>query len=141
MIILDTNVVSALMQPQREPKVIRWADRQPKDQLLITAISVMELRAGVEKLPPGRARRELEKALDWALDDLLEGRVLNFDRRAAYAAARFNAECRRKGKVCEAADVLIAGIAISRRIPIATRNVRHFEELGVRITNPWDFRG
>jgi len=31
----------------------------------------------------------------------------------------------------------IAGIAISRKIPIATRDVQDFEHIGVKLINPW----
>jgi predicted nucleic acid-binding protein len=35
-------------------------------------------------------------------------------------------------------DTLIAGIALSRRARLATRNVRDFGDLGVEIIDPWD---
>jgi predicted nucleic acid-binding protein len=41
------------------------------------------------------------------------------------------------GRPVPTSDVQIAGIAISRRMPIATRNIRDFEDIGVRLINPW----
>ena len=98
----------------------------------------MELRAGVEKLLQSRRRKRLEEDIDWALNDLLDGRVLNFDRRAAYAAQRGLAPAGAPGAPLPTTDFQIAGIAISRRIPIATRDIRDFEDLGVKIINPWN---
>ena len=123
MIILDTNVVSELIKAAPDPSVRAWANRQRRDTLVTTAITVMELRAGVEKLlaePPAAGARS---ALDWAFDDLLGGRVLNFDRRAAFAAAEWYGHCRRAGRSLQTTDMQIAGIAISRNIRIATRDI------------------
>ena len=132
MIILDTNVVSELIKAAPDPSVRAWANRQRRDTLLITAITVMELRAGVEKLLQSRRRRELESRIDWALSELLGGRVLNFDRRAAFATAEWYGFCRRAGRSLQTT----AGIAISRNIPIATRDMVDFEDISV--INPLD---
>jgi toxin FitB len=98
----------------------------------------MELRAGIERMLQSKRRNELEAALDWALDDLLGGRILNFDRRAALAAAKWHAYCRRIGHTIQTTDAQIAGIAIARSIPLATRNVHDFAGIGVKLMNPWD---
>jgi len=137
-IILDTNVISELITTAPDPKVREWANRQPRGELVTTTITVMELRAGVEKLLQSRRRRKLETDIDWALNDLLAGRVLNFDRRAACAAAAWFGTCRRAGRTVPTTDLQIAGVAISRRIPIATRDIRDFEGIGVKLVNPWD---
>ena len=97
----------------------------------------MELRAGVEKLLQSRRRQKLEADIDWALNDLLGGRVLSYDRRAAFATAEWFGRCRRAGRSIQTTDMQIAGIAISRKIPIATRDVQDFEDIGVKLINPW----
>lgn len=137
MIILDTNVISELLLRVPDPVVTAWANRQAKDQLVTTAITAMELQAGVEKLLQSHRRTRLEVDISWALDDLLGGRVLNFDRKAASAAAAWHAHCRRMGRTVPTTDTQIAGIAISRRIPIATRDIRDFEDIDVKLINPW----
>jgi predicted nucleic acid-binding protein len=93
MIILDTNVVSELIKDTPDPAVRAWANRQPRHALLTTSITVAELRSGVEELLQSRRRQELEAGIDWALNDLLGGRVLDFDRRAAFAAAEWYGYC------------------------------------------------
>lgn len=138
MIILDTNVISELMKASPEPNVHAWTGLQPKEQLMTTVIAVMELRAGIEKLLQSKRRRELEAALDWALDDLLGGRVLKFDRRAALAAAKWHAYCGRIGRPIQTTDAQIAGMAISRNIPLATRDIHDFADIGVKLINPWE---
>lgn len=137
MIILDTNVISELMRRDVHPAVDAWARHQRRDELVTTTISVMELRAGVEKLLKSRRRADLDAALDRALNDFLGGRVLKFDLRAAYAAAEWHASRQRLGRTIQTTDAQIAGIAISRRIPIATRDVHDFEDIPVKVIDPW----
>ena len=136
MIILDTNVVSELIKNSPDPVVRAWANAQPRDSLMTTAITVMELRAGVEKLLESRRRQKLETDIDWALNDLLGGRVLSFDRKAAFATAEWFGFCRRAGRSVQTTDMQIAGIAISRNIPIATRDVHDFADISVKLINP-----
>jgi toxin FitB len=137
MIILDTNVVSELSRHAPDPPVRAWANAQARKALLTTSITVMELCAGVEKLLQSRRRQELEAGIDWALNDLLGGRVIDFDRRAAFAAAEWYGYCRRVGRPRRTTDLQIAGIAICRNIPLATRDVEDFADIGVKLINPW----
>lgn len=138
MIILDTNVISELINRAANIRVVAWADQQRRAQLLTTAITVLELRAGAEKLPNGRRKRMLEDDIEWALDELIGGRVLSFDRRAAYQTAAWQAHRKRMGRPVDTRDAQIAGIALARNIPIATRDTDHFADLAVRVINPWD---
>jgi predicted nucleic acid-binding protein len=137
MIILDTNVISSLMYRVPEPQVLAWADRQRPGQLLTTAITVLELRAGAEGLHDGRRKRQLERDIEWALDELLGGRILSFDRKAAYETAAWQARRKRSGIPVDTRDAQIAGIALARNIPIATRDIDHFADLSIKIVNPW----
>ncbi len=141
MIILDTNVVSELIKSAPDPAVRAWANRQPRHALLTTSITVYELRTGVERLLQSQRRQELEAGIDWALSDLLEGRVLDFDRRAAFAAAEWFGYCRRLGRSRRATGMQIAGIAICRNIPLATRDVHDFADIRVKLINPWNTPG
>jgi predicted nucleic acid-binding protein len=137
-IILDTNVLSELMREMPNPAVRAWAGNQRRESLVTTVISVMEVRVGIENLLASRRRLELEAALERMFGEYLAGRVLKFDLRAAHAAAEWQAACRRQGMTVPTADAQIAGIAISRRIPIATRDVRDFAGLPVKVSSPWN---
>jgi predicted nucleic acid-binding protein len=137
MIILDTNVVSELIRERPHPAVHAWANSQPRQALLTTSITVFELRSGVEELLERRRRQQLEAGVDWALNDLLGGRVLDFDRRAALVAARWYGHCRRNGRPLQTTDMQMAAIAICRNIPLATRDIGDFADIGVKLVNPW----
>lgn len=137
MILLDTNVVSALMQRDPDPLVIAWLDGQPAESVWTTSITVFEVRLGLEILVTGRRRAFLEEAFAKALEEDFEGRVMPFDQVAADAAGRIAAERRRAGRTVEFRDVQIAGIVAARKATLATRNVRHFEGLGLSLVDPW----
>jgi predicted nucleic acid-binding protein len=136
-ILLDTNVISALMQSSPDPAIVGWLDRQPAESVWTTAVTVFEVRFGLELPATGRRRRQLEEAFDKALAEDFEGRVLPFDQAAAQAAGAMAAARRRAGRTIEIRDLQIAGIAAARKATLATRNVRHFEGFEVTLVNPW----
>jgi toxin FitB len=136
-IILDTNVLSALMRSPPDASVVRWLDRQPSESVWITSITVFEARLGLATMPAGARRKQLTLAFDKILAEDLENRVLDFDVAAASEAAALAAMRQDKGRPVDLRDTQIAGIALARRAAIATGNVRHFEDAGVTILDPW----
>ena len=140
MIILDTNVLSALMRTKPEAVVVEWLDRQPADSVWLSSITVFETRFGLALLSKGRRRSGLERAFDRVLTEDLANRVLDFDSMAAAAAAQLAADRQKAGRAVDLRDTLIGGIALARRATIATRNTKHFEGLDVPVVNPWDDR-
>jgi len=136
-IVLDTNVVSALMRSEPDPNVVSWLDSLPAESVWTTSVTVFEVRLGLEILVAGRRRRQLEEAFAKALEEDFESRVLPFDQPAAEAAGRIAAEQRRAGRTVEIRDVQIAGIVKARKATLATRNLRHFEGCGLTLVDPW----
>ncbi len=137
MIILDTNVVSALMRPSDNPAVLVWLDQQAVVSIWTTSITIFEIRLGLLLLPNGRRRAALEQAFaDFVREDL-QGRVLAFDAAAADAAASLAAAYRRRGRQVDIRDIQIAGVAIARKAAVATRNAKHFDDPSIPVVNPW----
>ena len=135
MIVLDTNVLSALMRGERH--VVDWMDRQAAESVWTTSVTLFEARVGLALLPRGRRRSALEASFARVIDEDLECRVLDFDHAAASEAAPLAAERQKAGRPVEIRDTLIAGIALARRGTIATRNVQHFADLKVPVVDPW----
>ena len=125
------------MRPQVDSALIEWIDRQASESIWTTAVTVLEIRFGLETLAPGRRRRELSESFTKVLEEDLQGRVLPFDRDAATEAASRAAERRAIGKTLEFRDIEIAGIVAWRRAQLATRNIRHFTDLGIDLVDPW----
>lgn len=138
MIVLDTNVVSALMRSALEPKVIAWLDTQPAESIWTTSVCLFEIQCGLEIMTKGRKQQNLQEAFEQTLLQDLEGRVLDFDTSAAWEAAAITAKLRAAGRTIETRDAQIAGIVVSRRGTLATRNTRHFIDTGALLVNPWD---
>jgi len=136
-IVLDTNVLSALMRQVPEAPVVAWLDRQPSESVWITSITLFEARLGLALLPRGRRRQALEAAFAQLLEEDLEDRVLAFDSAAATEAASLAAVRQRAGRPVDMRDTQIAGIALARRATLATRNLRHFRDLTVPVIDPW----
>ena len=141
MIILDPNVLSALMRQAPEAPVVAWLDRQPAESVWITSITLFEARLGLALLPKGRRQQALDKAFNQLLEEDLENRVLDFDSAAATEAALLAAQRQKAGRSVDMRDTQIAGIALARRATLATRNVRHFQDLDVPIVDPWKAQG
>jgi toxin FitB len=136
-IILDTNVLSALMRTIPDAAVLHWLDRRPAASVWITSITLFETRFGLALLPAGRRRQVLEAAFDDLLREDLENRILDFDSAAATAAASLAAARQKSGRPVDMRDTQIAGIVLARRATLATRNIRHFVDLKISIIDPW----
>ncbi len=136
MIVLDTNVLSGLMQPH-DSRVVAWLDQQPPESIWTTAVTIFEIRFGIALLPSGRRQRQLADAFAKVLDEDLQGRILPFDNEAAAEAANLAAERRAIGKPLDFRDIEIAGIVAATRATLATRNVRHFQDLRIELVDPW----
>jgi hypothetical protein len=137
MIILDTNVLGALMHIAPDARVVAWLDRQPAESIWITSITLFEALFGLALLPSGRRRQTLEAAFARLLKEDLQDRVLDFDSAAATEAALLAATRRKHGRPVDMRDTQIAGITLARRATLATRNVRHFADLRISIVDPW----
>ena len=138
MILLDTNVLSALTDRSPEPSVVGWLDRQPRLSIWTTAVTVFELKLGLLLLPIGKRRTNLTAAIDVVLHKKIEGRIAVLDGTSAERTAELMAARRAKGKLVDFRDSMIAGIAMASHATIATRNVTDFEDLPVRVVNPWN---
>jgi predicted nucleic acid-binding protein len=98
---------------------------------------LLETRFGLALLPAGRRRKVLEAAFDDLLTEDLENRILDFDSAAATAAASLAAARQKSGRPVDMRDTQIAGIVLTRRATLATRNIRHFVDLKISIIDPW----
>jgi len=138
MILLDTNVISALMLAVPDQAVEQWLDRQPESSIWTTTVTLMELRSGVLSLPAGRRRLMLLRELEAVLNEEIQGRYASFDVAAAEHTAELLATRRKRGRPQDFRDAMIAGIVLSSKATLATRNTAHFEDLSLRVVNPWE---
>ena len=137
--ILDTNVVSELIRPNRDENVVAWVDAQPINELFVTAITEAELRAGVATMPSGKRKKALEADVHGILQQEFAGRILPFDSNAAIEYATIVSARRALGKPISQFDAQIAAIARANGASaIVTRNVDDFANLNINLINPWN---
>ena len=139
MIVLDTNIISALFGERPEPRIVAWARRIGSAELATTAITEAEIRFGLAAMPLGRRRTALLQALDIVLDRQLLGRVLPFDRAATPYFADFVASRNAEGRPVQVPDAMIAATARAYGAKtIVTRDVKDFEGCGIALLNPFE---
>jgi predicted nucleic acid-binding protein len=136
MIVLDTNVLSALMRQAPDERVIAWLDQQPRTSVWTTSVTILEIRFGLQILPEGKRRSLLLKAFEGVIEKM-ENRVAPFDAAAARFAGDLMASRQKKGRAGDLRDTMIAGIVLAHHATLATRNVTHFADLPVPVVNPW----
>ena len=137
MIVLDTNIVSELMRRRPEPKVIDWLDRQVAESLWTTAVTVLELRMGIESVADTTRRSRLETEYSQVIELDLGGRIAPFDRGAGLLGGVMAAALRSSGRGIDIRDLQIGAIVSFRGAVLATRNTRHFQDLGIPLVDPW----
>ena len=141
MIILDTNVLSALMRDPPEQVVVAWLDRQPRLSIWTTSITILEIHFGIAIMSSGKRRTLLSEAFAKTINEKLERRVVAFDTDAAHEAAALMSMRQQKGRADDLRDAMIAGVALAHHATLATRNIRHFDDLSVPVVNPWESAG
>jgi predicted nucleic acid-binding protein len=138
MIILDTNVLSELMRPERSSRVVAWVAKQPATELFTTSITEAEVFYGIELLSKGKRRERLLAAAEAMFAEDFAGRILGFESDAARAFARIATHRRALGKPISHADAQIASIAQVRGARLATRNVVDFRDCDLDLVDPWN---
>jgi toxin FitB len=136
--ILDTNVISELVAAQPSPKVIRWLETIDPDKIFLSAITIGELKKGIEKLPKSKKKDRLNQ---WLHDDLLarfQGHILPIDENTMLCWGALNAQLEAVGHPIPVMDGLLAASALQHHYTFVTRNADHFQETGVMLVNPWD---
>lgn len=135
MILLDTNVLSEAMRVEPDERVMSWLDSHAPSRLFISAVTVDEIRFGIEVLPRGRKRLRLASVFT-RIVDAFSDRIVPFDVDAATQSARLRAQRRLKGAPMSLADSQIAGTAKSRGFSLATLNTRDFQEIDLPLLEP-----
>ncbi len=138
MIILDTNVVSELMKASPDHAVESWLNAQEASALFLTTITLGEIGYGIEILPRGKRRLQLEQGFERVIAEAFAGRILVFDEEAARYYGVVMGRRRTIGRPLSIQDGQIASIARAKGFAVATRNVRDFVDCGVEIVNPFE---
>ena len=135
MILVDSNVWSEAFRPRPDVRVEAWAERNA-ERLWLATVVIGELLSGAHLLPEGKRRQAFLAGYD-ELIRAQRDRIVPFDLEAARRYGSVLAYQERAGRNPGTADTQIAAIALAKGMKLATRNVRHFEGLGLELIDPW----
>lgn len=137
MIILDTNVVSEVLEPQPEARVVAWMESLT-DDVAITSVTLAELLAGLRRLPEGKRKVGLTAAVETVIGPYRDTRaIIAFDAAAASRYADILAARESEGLPIATGDAQIAAICRAHDATCATRNTKDFVHTGIALIDPW----
>ena len=138
MLILDTNVISELMNPQGSQTVKSWVNSQLRERLFTTTITQAEILYGIAILPEGNRKQRLQDAAHIIFNEELVNQLLVFDSESAENFASLSTDRKKQGNPISQFDAQIAAICRTHQAAIVTRNVDDFLKCQIEIINPWD---
>lgn len=133
--LVDTNVLSELRRKQPDGNVVWWLEQRPATTLFLSALTMGELRKGIELMPEGERKRSYLDWLEVELPRFFSGRVLAIDEPVADCWGRLVAQA---GRALPAIDSLLAATALAHGLTLVTRNERDFQHPGLDVINPWE---
>ena len=133
--LLDTNVLSELLRPQPETRVIDFVEAQTN--LIVSAIVFHEMILGLSLMAEGRKKTMLSAGVE-VFRLKFQDRIVAIDHTVAVLAGRLRAGEMKAGFEADGMDALIAACAIVSTARLATRNTRDFLRMGVELVNPWN---
>jgi toxin FitB len=135
--LLDTCVISELIAKQPNLRVVQWVDGIDEDKLFLSALTIGEIKRGIEKLADSSRKSALA---EWLEDDLLirfTDRILPIDIPVMLVWGQLTADLEKQGRRMPAIDSLIAATCLQGRLDLVTRNESDFAHSGVAVINPW----
>jgi len=133
--LVDTNIFSESAKPKPDPQVMTWLKKH-ESEIYISTITVGEIRRGIERLPWGKRKTQLQVWLR-SLCDCMQGRILSFNLSTAHIWGQLKAGWEAEKIVVPSLDSQIAAIAHRHSLVLVTRNTDDFEKTGLRLLNPF----
>ena len=135
--LLDTSVISELVKPVPDGRVIEWLKRTDETSLYLSVLTIGEIEKGIAKLPASSRREKLEAWVRRDLADRFRERLLAIDALVAATWGRLAGEAEARGEPLPVIDGLIAATSLAHDLTVATRNIDDFERCGARCFSPW----
>ncbi len=136
--LLDTCVLSEMVKPRPDSRVVAWMGAQRPDALYISTLTLGELQKGIAKLEPCARKTYLEAFLHTDIREGFAERTLSIDSEVALAWGKLVAQSEQVGQRMPYVDSLIAATAVFHGLTLVTRNTRDVEVSGAVLLNPWE---
>ncbi len=134
--LLDTGVISELVKPTPNRKVVDWINELPSEALFLCAITIGEVRKGLTKLPDSKKKERLTLWLNTLLIEYNE-RIFFIDLMVCENWGVLQGNAEKAGTPMSTIDGLIAATAYTHNLTLATRNENDFTPSNIPIINPW----
>jgi toxin FitB len=138
LIILDTNIISEVERPSANMDVRNWYARQAENLLFLTSTTVAEIAFGAQRMVVRHNNFRYQAALQLLLEGAFKGKILEFDTIAALENGRVRSAREAAGRPIALNDAQIAAVCLVHGATLATRNVRDFDGLGLKLVNPFE---
>lgn len=135
--LLDTCVLSEVLKPRPEPKLVKWLGDQREEDLYISSLTIGEFQKGAALQDDPARQKRIANSLQ-ALLARFETRLLSVDTTVAIEWGNLQAAAKRKGQVLAAIDALLAATAIAHGLTFVTRNTKAVRLTGVKVLDPWN---
>jgi toxin FitB len=135
--LLDTNVLSELRRPRPQKRVLAFVARQPLESLLISAVTIAEIRYGIERVVDPIRRAELNDWLAHRVLPMFDQRVLAVSEGVMFKWRLLVEEGRKAGHTFSQPDLIIAATALHHGLTVVTRDTSDYARARVGLFNPW----
>lgn len=136
--LLDTNVLSELRRPRPERKVVSFVAEQPLDLLHVSAVTLAEIRFGIELLGDATRRAALHDWLTHKVRPMFEQRILEVSEDVVFKWRVLVETGRKAGHTYSQPDLFIAATALHHGLTVVSRDTREYQRAGVPVLNPWE---
>ena len=135
--LLDTNVVSESEQAKPNPLVMEWLAARDESDVYLSALTIGEIRRGIEMLEPGKKKTHLRNWLD-GIRSTFAGHILPITESTFAVWGAMFAAFEKQGMKRPIFDSLLEATALEHDLILVTRNVKNFQGSSVTILNPWE---
>ena len=136
--LVDTNVPSELTREAPDIRVAAFLENAGRERVFLSVMTIGEICKGIDMLPVGQQRNDLQRWLDRDVRLWFAGRILPVTESIAERWSRLAARGKRSGVTLAVVDGVLAATALEHGLTLVTRNVRDFVGLGLALLNPWD---
>ena len=135
--LLDTNVISELRRPRPNPHAVAFVASQPLEQMFVSAVTLAEIRFGIELVADVSRRAALTDWLTHKVRPMFEQRVLPVTEDIMFKWRLLVEEGRKRGHTFSQPDLIIAATAAHHGLTIVSRDTSDYEKARVPLVNPW----
>ena len=135
--LLHTNVLSELRRPKPERKVLAFISGQPLDLLYVSAVTLAEIRFGIERVSSVTRRAELADWLAHKVRPMFEARVLDVTENIMFKWRLLVEDGRNAGHTFSQPDLIIAATALRHGLTVVSRDVSDYQRARTPVFNPW----